>query len=214
MALTVLLRAKMFLPALAACIIATAVSFIGGSTAISMDFATGRPDLAQRIPFSQIAAVATSIATAWLLRPRFWEWERLGSYRVRWYSASAALIGLILPLLPAAIGLLRVPEDADPWLVLPMTLFFSAVTFMLSPLVGAMIGGLLSMTALFAGAVVLNLQPALGHVLPVTYATGQGFQHPQLPGWWAAAPLLAVLAAVVHAFTAGATNRSWSVLRE
>ncbi|MFV2117799.1 hypothetical protein ACE14D_04865 [Streptomyces sp. Act-28] len=212
MALTVLVRARMFLPALLVSLLALVLAYVGATTAIVIDLA-GRPDQAQRIPYIEITAVATSIATAWLLRPRYWEWERLGGTRVRWYSAGTALVGILLPLLPAGAGVLRLPEDTDPWLVLPMVLLLSALTFTGTALVGVVGGGLLSMTALFAGAMVLNLQPAAAHVLPISYATGQGHQSPHLPGWWLVAPLVVLLAMAVHAMTAGATARSRRLFR-
>lgn len=73
---------------------------------------------------------------------------------------------------------------------------------------GVVGGGLLPTAALFAGAMVLNLQPAAAHVPPINYATGRGHQSPHLPGWWPVAPLVVLPAVAVHAMTTGATARS------
>lgn len=207
MALTVLLRVRLLVPALLVSLLALVVAHLGATTAIVIDFA-GRPDQAQRVPYVEIVAVVTSIATAWLLRPRFWEWERLGGGRVRGHAAATALAGMLLPLLPASAGILRLPAEARPWLVLPSVLLFSALTFVAAALLGVIGGGLFSLAALMGGAVVLNLQPGAALLLPVSYAGGQGHHAPGMPYWWLGAPLMVVAAMAVHAATTGAT--AWS----
>lgn len=212
MALTVLLRARMFAPALLATLVALVPAYLGATTAVVIDLAGGS-DRAQRIPYVEIVAVATSIATAWLLRPRFWEWERLGGGRVRGHAAVTALVGMLLPLLPAGMAILRLPVETRPWLVLPSVLLFSALTFTATALLGVIAGGLLSLGALLGGAVVLNLQPAAALLLPISYADGQGHQEPSMHYWWFAAPLMVVMAMAVHAATVGATGWSRRLLR-
>ncbi|GAA4911656.1 hypothetical protein ACFPM3_10310 [Streptomyces coeruleoprunus] len=212
MALTLLLRVRLLLPALLAALAALVPAYAGATTAVVVDIA-GRPEQIQRVPYVEIVAVATSIATAWLLRPRFWEWERLGGGHVRVHAAAVALVGLLLPLLPAAVAVLRLPPETRPWLVLPPVLLFSALTFAATALVGPVGGGLLSLLAVAGGAVVLNLQPGAARVLPVSYAGGQGHRLPGMPYWWLGPLLMTAAALAVHATTAGATTWSRRLLR-
>ncbi|GII94332.1 hypothetical protein [Sinosporangium siamense] len=213
MALSLLLRTRMIVPALLVSVAASVVAFLAARYAIVVDV-FGPAVRAPRVPVIEVVAVATSVAVAWLLRPRFWEWEKLGGAHVRRLAAGTALAGMLLPLLPVCAGVVRVPGDARAWLLLPAVALLSAVTFAGAALAGPVFGGLLSAAVLFGGAVLVNLQPGAAHLLPIAYATGRGLQVPLLPGWWLAAPVAVALAVAVHALTCGASARSRRLSRE
>ncbi|MEU4801302.1 hypothetical protein [Actinosynnema sp. NPDC023587] len=152
-----------------------------------------------RLAFPELCAVVGVVVAVALLRPRFREWDRLGTHRATVVSVAFALAGMLLPLVILVLGSLRLP-DAVPWAwQVSNYLVFAGVAFCLGPLVGPALAGGATLVLYFGAAVVNHLVPR--GVLPVT-----GYPGPATH--WAFAALVVLLALVVHGRTRGAGR--WS----
>lgn len=165
----------------------------------------------QRIPVEELLLVCAAMCGALLLRPRFWEWERLGGGRTRVRAALVALVGMLLPVAAAVAVLSTIgPGASHPWLMVTNVLLASAGVYALAPLVGPTRSGLLVLAGIFAGAALCNMVPELARVTPYAYVHSDGWTLPSALSWQVMPVLGAVagLAAVaVHASTHGASPR-------
>ncbi|MEU6152452.1 hypothetical protein ABZ816_20890 [Actinosynnema sp. NPDC047251] len=167
-----------------------------GNRGISIEMAPLRP--ANLLPYPELCGVLTAIVVTTLVRPRFWEWDRVGTRRAALVSGAAATSALVLPLLVMAVGATRVSEGA-PWLwSLSNVLVYSAAVVGLAPFVGVGLAGGIVLVGYFGVGVLNNAEPAVGALLPVaTYA--------EPTGNWVVAVGLAVLAVAAHVRTRGVT---------
>lgn len=166
-----------------------------GRTGVVINLEIRRPDI--RLPFSEVCAVLAGAAGATLLRPRFWEWDRVATARASIVASSAALIGIALPMLVVAVGVIRLPDGFAVAWRLSNAAVLGAATFLASPFVGSAIAGALALLLYFVHGLVNNLWLDLSF-LPIT-------RFPDTQTHWTAALVLVALAGVVHYRTRGAT---------
>lgn len=158
------------------------------------------PDYAaSRLPFIELCAVTAGIMGAILLRPRFWEWDRLATKRVWLVSGLASTIGIVAPVtIVIMVGVVGIPSEV-PWTwIAANVLLLCSLSFALAPLVGAALAGGSTLLIYFLAGVLNNLEPSIGHLIPLT-------AYPGPDGHWAAAVALAILATSINVRTCGAT---------
>ncbi|MEV0677182.1 hypothetical protein AB0I60_11740 [Actinosynnema sp. NPDC050436] len=170
-----------------------------GDRAVVIHLSAAHPQ--NRLPFPELCAVVGVVVAAALARPRFWEWDRLGTHRATAISVAYALAGMLLPLTVLVLGSARLPAEV-PWAwQVSNYLVFAGVAFCLGPLVGPALAGGATLVLYFGAGVVNHLLPRGRGFLPVT-----GYPGPATH--WAFAVSVVLLALVVHGLTRGATR--WS----
>ncbi|GGP34671.1 hypothetical protein GCM10010185_01680 [Saccharothrix coeruleofusca] len=153
---------------------------------------------ANRLPYSELCAVVAASTGTWLLRPRFWQWDRVGTRRAAVVAATCAVVGTLAPQLIVVAGSVNLPPGT-PWAwVACNALLYSALVFCLAPVVGPGPAAGATLLLYFAVAVVNNVWPTASRIIPVSPYPGPGTH-------WTAALVLTAAAAVVHARTRGAT---------
>lgn len=171
-----------------------------GTRAVVIHLSAAVPQ--NRLPFPELCAVVGAVATAAVLRPRLWEWDRVGSRRASLVSVLSALSGILLPLVILVLGSTRVPAGV-PWAwQVSNYLVFAGIAFCLGPLLGPALAGGTTLVSYLGCAVVNHLVPGADEVLPAT-----GYPGPATH--WTAAGLAVLLALAVHGHTRGATR--WSL---
>lgn len=177
----------------------SALSWAVGDSAITIDLSIRHPP--QKLPAVELFALVTAILAAALLRPRFWEWERLGGSRTKLVATGVATLGMLTPLAPVLTGVLRVP-DGTPWVwLLSNALILGAAMFALSALFSPALGGGALIAGYFSHAVIANL---VGRDSDYLVLTG----YPGPSGNWFLAITAALAAAAIYGGTHGST--SWA----
>jgi len=166
-----------------------------GRTGILINLDQMRP--AGRLRYPEICGLLTAAMAAVLLRPRMWEWDRIGLPRAGGLSVGAFCLGLAASVVVASVGATRLPpEEPRLWLVANAVLLASAV-FALSPFLGpAVAGGLVILGYLTLG-IATHLSSSLDSV-PLT-------RLPDTEPHWVAAAATAVTALMSQAWTRGST---------
>lgn len=169
------------------------------------------PHEEQRVPVAELLCVCAATAGAWFLRPRMWEWERLGGLRTRVRACSVASLGLLLPTGAAFVLAALAPPVEHPWLTVTNVFLATACVHALAPLVGAISAGVTVLSGILLGAVLCNVVPGAHRVWPYAYANGDGWVPADLL-WSGVLPLTTGMAVVlvltVHALTHGATTHA------
>lgn len=147
--------------------------------------------------YPELCGVVVAGAAAAILRPRFWEWERLGGTRAGWLAAGYAVIGAASALPVTALGTLPGADGSDLAYMVSNAAVMSAVIFLAAPLVGPVVAGPVVLCVYLAHGLVNNLWWDLAF-LPIT-------RYPDRQTHWVAALVLLVAAAAVHYRTRGAT---------
>lgn len=166
-----------------------------GRTGVLINLEIRRPDV--RLPFSEICALLAGGSGAVLLRPRFWEWDRVGTSRAAAVAGGCAVVGILVPVLVVAVGAARLPDDFAVAWRLSNAVVLGAVTFLAAPFVGSAVAAALVVLLYFVHGLVNNLWLDLGFV-PIT-------RFPETGTHWLAALVLTAAAAAVHYRTRGAT---------
>lgn len=179
---------------LAALTALTALQPAGG-----IEFDYDKTGAARYLPFIELFPVLGACLVAALLRPRFHEWDRLGTWRPRVGVAATVLVGAALPVIPVLLGALRLPPQATWGYAPPNVVIVAAVAFALCALVGPAVGA--SLTALlFVGVCLLqDAAPAAVAFVPLAAP-------PATQGHWAAAIGATAVAVVVQVTTGGASG--------
>jgi hypothetical protein len=190
------------------CVVATCgVCFLWSRYSFKIHWATDYPAVVLGIP--DLSAILLTCLGMIILRPRMWIIDRLGTPTRRWIPSTGAAIAVIggpqLGLAVAAAASL--PEDT--WLIRATTiLFLGSLTVLVSPFVGALRAGSLSMFLYFAAAITTQLTPAVGAWSPIAIVTWPE-NRPVEVGKVAFALLTAAAALAVTAYTLGRTSRTW-----
>ncbi|PRW62297.1 hypothetical protein [Actinopolyspora mortivallis] len=192
--LVVLARA---VPRLAALLVLmTGLSWTFYHTAITIDLNVSPFAPSHTVPMPEMIAMITGILAATVLRPRLWEWERLGGPRVRLVAVTLAAVAMAAPLLPALIGLYSMPGDRTPTWLVSNTLTIGATVLLLSALIGPLLAGGVTLGC-YLGLVLLdNLVVGARPFLPLA-------TYPATHGKWLPPLILIPLALAVHAVTRG-----------
>jgi hypothetical protein len=174
-----------------------ALSFALGGNALVIELTSIHPK--NRLPYPELCAVLGGVLGAMVLRPRFWEWDRLGARRVAVLSGLCAAVGMSAPLLLVVIGASRL-DAGVPWSwAAANALVFCALAFGLAPFIGVGPAGGATIVLYFAVGVLNHLVPAAHNVLPVV-------AYPGPSGRWWVAGTLALAAVGAHIYTRGATG--------
>jgi hypothetical protein len=173
------------------------MTWLTARAGITLDFEF--PNKLRQVPFLELVPVLGGCLIAALLRPRFYEWERLGERRSIVASTATVLIGIAVPVIPVLVGVLRLPREAT-WTYIPANVVLvTAIAFTLSALVGPAIGPPLAALAFVATCLLQNLEPALAGAIPLA-------KPPESEGPWIAAITATLIALAVHIHTAGAST--------
>ena len=166
-----------------------------GRAALEIDLSPTFPPT--KIVMVELCAIVAATLLSIVVRPRFWEWDRVargGRARALAGVVAAGVIGL------AALCVLVVgpwlPSGATWGWVFANAFVLSALVVLLTPFVSALFAGGVTLVLWFVAAVTANLAPATW--LPLAYYRGQE------PSWWVAVGLV-VLAVGVHVCTCGMT---------
>ncbi|MDP9643532.1 hypothetical protein J2S53_003477 [Actinopolyspora lacussalsi] len=184
----------------------TGVSYAFYRTAINVDLGVNPFARPHKIPTPELIAVVTGVLASAILRPRCWEWERLGGIRVRLLAVVLAATAIALPVLPALVGKHTMPAGVDLWWILPNTLTMGGFTLLLSALLGPPLGGAVSIAGYFALALTDNLLTNVEPYLPLT-------MYPAQHGKWVPALCLVPTALAVHFVTRGLSSWAYRLER-
>ncbi|MGH3466537.1 MAG: hypothetical protein ACRDQF_02245 [Thermocrispum sp.] len=156
-----------------------------------------------RLPFTELCAIVGATVAALAMRPRFWEWDRVGTARASVVSATCAAAGIVLPSLIVLSAGVVVPGE----LVLGSLVnagFLCGLIFLLTPLLGSLAAGSLGIVMWFGVGVLNNVEPA-----SVAYTPILAYSQQMPASWpgdrWYYALTVGVLAVAVHAHTRGST---------
>ena len=166
-----------------------------GRAAFEIDLSPTFPPT--KIVVAEVCVIVAATLLAIVMRPRFWEWDRVARglrARVLAGVAAAAVIGAAVLCVPVLAPWLP-PGTAWGW-VLANAVVLGAFVVLLAPFVSALFAGGITFVLWFGAAVVANLAPAVW--LPLAYYRGHD------PSWGVAAALV-VAAVAVHARTYGMT---------
>lgn len=196
-----ILLSRRFPALLAILAVLSAVSLALGPAAIVIDLREDQDAVA--LPYAELCAVVGAAIAVVLLRPRFWEWDRLGRARSASVAGFCAIAAILLPTLVALPAVVRVSEVNTLGLLVNVV-FSCALITALAPSLGPVAGGMVGILAWFGSGVTNNLEPSSVQYTPVV---GYSFHLPD--SWpadrWQYAAILALLAIGVHVWTRGST---------
>ncbi|MFG3702317.1 hypothetical protein ACGF5C_31185 [Micromonospora sp. NPDC047620] len=198
MILRVILTSRRVVIYLATIVLLSAVSWLLGKTGILINLAFPRPQI--RLPYPEICAVLGGALGAVILRPRFWEWDRVASGRASIVAAAFALFGSVAPAVIVTAGALALPAGSPVAWRICNAVVMCAVIFLCSPYLGGAVTGAAAIVLYFAHGLVNNLWHNLSFV-PIT-------RLPNHNTHWITASALIALAGIAHYRTRGAT--AWS----
>ncbi|WP_144311868.1 hypothetical protein [Actinopolyspora erythraea] len=184
----------------------TGVSYTFYRTAINVDLGVNPFAQPHKIPTPELIALVTGVLASAVLRPRCWEWERLGGIRVRVLAVVLAAAAIALPVLPALVGEHTMPAEVELGWILPNTLTMGGFTLLLSALVGPPLGGAVSITGYFALALTDNLFADAEPYLPLAV-------YPAQHGKWIPALCLVSTSLVAHFVTRGLSSWAYRLER-
>jgi hypothetical protein len=190
-------------PVLVVIAVMSGLSWLFGLTAINVDLSILDPPT--KIPGVELVALVTAMVVAALVRPRFWDWERLGGSRTRLVAGGVAAIGIALPLVPVFVGVIRLPSDAAwAWLV-PNALILAGVMFGLSALISPALAGGVVILGYFAITVATAVDRSMTAYSPLVFYPGPG-------GNWPIAAAVVTAAVLGYGYTHGSTSwaRRWT----
>lgn len=167
-----------------------------GRRAIEIDLSPTFPPT--KLVVVEVCVVTTATVLVILMRPRFWEWDRIArGARSRVMAGVVAVAAIVLSAscVPAVVPWL--PADASWTWVLANALVLSATVTVLAPLINPLLAGVVTAVLWFGGAVTRNLAPEVW--LPLADYRDQD-------GHWAVAAALVVVAVTVNAGTCGLTT--------
>ncbi|SDY88996.1 hypothetical protein SAMN05421504_107330 [Amycolatopsis xylanica] len=196
----ILLRSRSGVAALVIVVALWGLSAAIGRWTIIVDL--NRTGLDNRMPAAELCAIVGATLLAMLTRPRFWSWDRVGTWRARVVAGVVAAAGIGLPAVCVPVVVPGLP-DGTPWLwVLANALVLGALVQLVSPLLSPLAAGVFVLVMWFVCGVVNNVTPGIW--LPIA-----GYR--EADGRWIAAGVLGVAAIVVHVRTCGIT--SWAYRR-
>jgi len=177
-------------------VILTIGSYVLGRAAIRIDLSYEYPE--NRLPYVELCALLGGIMSTILLRPRFWEWDHIGTWRASVVSTLCAFVGIALPSLVVIVGSLRLPPGTSWLWSLSNAGVICAIISLMSVVVGPSFAAGVGLLLWFGFGVVNNIAPWLSGYLPLS-----GFRE-QEPRWWLWT-IMALLTLAVHAYTRGST---------
>lgn len=185
--------------ALLATAVAVAVSAAYGLKAIVIEISPVHPN---KLPVTEMCAVAAATVLTLLTRPRLWEWEHIArTSRARVVAALVCTANIALPVACVLPILPKLPPTV-PWGWLCANIVVVAAIIQLAaPLTGPLWAGLTGLLLWLAFGVLHNLEPTIGQYLPTSSST-------QADGRWTAALALAGAAVLLHARTHGVLARA------
>jgi hypothetical protein len=159
-----------------------AVAAATGRRSLEIDLSAQFPPT--KMPVVELCTVLSATLLAILMRPRFWEWDRLAAGGI---VLPALCVPAVVPWLPAG----------TPWgWVLANALLLSTTVQLLTPLLNPLAAGTLTVLSWLSYGLTMNLAP---HVwLPI--AT---YRNPD--GNWTVVGVLVIAAIVLHTRTCGRT---------
>lgn len=188
------------------------VGHLLGPMTFPIRFVAGNPTY--RMPLVELIAVVGAVVIARLTRPRMWHWERLGHLRPQTMAALTALLGIAAAQIPVLVVFVGFTEIHWYWLLVN-SLVLASLVFVLSPLLGALVGGNVVLALYFINGVLFNVVPGMSEYLPIVGFTNRVVIISDFPTaapdthWWLA--VMMVLAAIwVQWTTVGATDRLMS----
>lgn len=172
------------------------VSWLLSDRAIAIDLSPTRPR--NRLPYPELCGVVAAVVSTAVLRPRFWEWDRVGTARASAVSGVTAIIGIGTPALVIIAGSVTLSSEVSWAWTVSNGMLFAAIAFGIAPFTGVGTAAGVTLMLYFAVAVVHNLEPAVGSVLPIT-------PHPGPTTHWVPVLLTATAAVVAQVATRGST---------
>lgn len=168
--------------------------------ALEIDLSQVNPKL--KVPYIEIEVLIAAIVAAFLLRPRFWEWQKLGGLRTRLVAAGVAALGMAAAFAPVFVLLPKFPADVSSAWMLSNVITIAATVFALGALISPALAGGTAFVAYFTCAVVVNTVRGAGQFIPLGYFTGMAVR-PQ--AHWLVTAFVVVTAVVLHFATHGST---------
>lgn len=210
----ILLASRMVVAWLGAILVGAVLMWMLTGVVIPIELSWERPRVL--MADSVLLAIVLGTVGAQLLRPRMWEWDRIGTWRSSSVAAMTATVGILVP---AALVLLtdmrwqaKIERDASylsseiQW-VAADGLFLIALVWTIAPYAGSLVAGAASLAVYAAAGMVNHLAPAWHSVLPLA---GNAYESPR----WIPAVTLFVLAICIHGWTRGATQLSRRVFHD
>ncbi|MEU6642698.1 hypothetical protein ABZ863_09100 [Saccharomonospora sp. NPDC046836] len=189
--------------ALLAVVVAAGVSAVYGLAAIVIDVSPVRPN---KLPITELCAVASATVLTLLTRPRLWEWERVArTHRARVVAALVCVANIALPVACALPVVPRLPDGTAWAWVCANVVVIAAIVQLVAPLTGPLWAGLTGLVLWFVFGALHNIAPAVGPYLPTSSSI-------DADGRWTVALLLGFAAVLLHAKTHGAL--AWTRARE
>lgn len=180
--------------------VVSGVAVLVSLRALIIDLSQVHPPV--KLGYIEIELLIVAITAAFLLRPRFWEWQKLGGLRTRLAAAGVAALGIAAASAPVFLVVMQAPAYAPQAWVVSNVITIVASVFALSALISPALAGGTALVAYFACAVVFNTVGGAGRFLPLGYYTGQGV----LPhAHWLVASFLVLAAVALHFATHGST---------
>lgn len=177
----------------------SALSYVFHRNTVPFEFSSLHPG--NRLPYPEVCGVVAGTLGVVLLRPRFWEWDRVGTRRPMVLSGGCALVGVTAPLIVVSVGSVALPDGVAWGFAAANALVYCALVFCLAPFVGGGLAGGVTMVLYFTVGALHNLAPMVAAPLPIA-------AYPGPEGHWLPAAVLTGVAIVLHIRTGGAT--AWS----
>lgn len=152
-----------------------------------------------KIPDAELIALVTGILAAGVLRPRFWEWDRLGAPRTRVVAGTTTILGMAAPLIPVLAATTRLPDTVAWHPMLSNVLTLDGAVFIVGALLGPALGGGIVIVAYFADAIIDNLARSAAQYLPLA-------DFPDTNALWLPALALPLVAVAINTYNHGAST--------
>lgn len=196
--LRVVFASRMVVPWLALLLVAAVPVRLLGRNGFAIGFDSMKPSVTLVFPVV-ITIVLVSIG-AFLLRPRMWELDRIGSSRAVLVVLTMGVASLAGPLALLAWSTRAIPHgDPVSW-VITDGCFFGALVLVLSPFASPLGSGVCSTMLYVATGLGVYMSPRLQDLLP---AGGDVMHRPH----WLWATLVVVLSLAAQALTRGSSAR-------
>ncbi len=176
-------------------VVMCAVAAVTGPRSLEIDLSARWPPT--KLPVVELCTVLAATLLAILARPQFWESDRTATgHRAQTVAATSAAVTIALPALCVPTVALRLPPGTAWGWVLANALLLSTLVQLITPLLGPLAAGGITLLLWLGGGLTMNLAPGIW--LPLgTY------RNPHPP--WALVVLLAAATIALHTRTRGQT---------
>ena len=131
MILRIILTSRRLAVYLATTALLAVLSWFLGRTGILINLAFFRPQI--RLPYPEICVLLAGALGVVVLRPRFWEWDRVATRRASVIAAALAVVGSCVPALSVTAGAAALPAHSPVAWRVSNAIVICAVIFIAAP---------------------------------------------------------------------------------